>query len=101
MLPQLTEYAPFFSNWATLLCYKTTPFYEVAIVGEKAMEQKHFLEKVYMPNKILAGNTGAYSKLDLLQNRFIVGKTFIYVCQNKTCNLPVEDVEQAINQMKN
>ncbi|MGZ5242862.1 MAG: thioredoxin domain-containing protein [Bacteroidia bacterium] len=100
VMPQITEYAPFYSNWTTLLCYKATPFYEVAIVGKNALEQKHLLERTYMPNKILAGSSDGNSTLPLLQNRFIEGKTMIYVCQNRTCNLPVENAAQALEQMQ-
>ena len=100
IMPQITEYAPFYSNWTIFLCYKAIPFYEVAIVGENAKQQKHFLEKVYMPNKILAGNTDGNSTLPLLKNRFITGKTMIYVCRNRACNLPVETTEEALKQMQ-
>ncbi len=100
VMPQVLEYAPFYANWASLLCYKAAPFYEVAIVGEDIIKLKHFLEEEYMPNKILAGSKNAETILPLLQNRFVTGKTMIYVCRDKTCTLPVETAEEALAQMK-
>jgi len=38
--------------------------------------------------------------LELLQLKKVDGKTMIYVCQNKSCKLPVINVEAAILQMK-
>jgi len=36
----------------------------------------------------------------LLQNKMVFGKTMIYVCQNKTCKLPVTEVADALEQIK-
>jgi len=35
--------------------------------------------------------------LPLLQNRFINGKTLIYVCVNKACKMPTENLDESIN----
>ena len=38
--------------------------------------------------------------LPLLEGKKIPGKTFIYVCKNKTCKLPVEEAAKAMDQLK-
>jgi hypothetical protein len=98
--PELQRYGPGYSNWLDLMLNYTYPFYEVAIVGQDAFEKISELNKTYLPNKILAGQTKA-SSLTLLENRFVDDKTLIYVCVNNTCKLPVSEVEKAIPLIKN
>lgn len=92
----IEQNAAYFSCWAQLYQQFAEPVYEVIFVGEEAIAmQKAFMQR-YFPNVVVAG---AYSdescKLPLLQNRWIEGKTLIYVCVNNQCNLPVESVEEA------
>ena len=73
----------------------TNNFYEVAVVGEKASKKIKELNQYYNPNKLIVGSKSK-NNLPLLRNRFVEGKTLIYVCVNKTCTLPVQDVKKAI-----
>ena len=72
--------------------------YAVAIMGEEALDKSFSLHQRYLPMAIFMG--GDKENLPLLENKLVKGKTFIYVCQNKTCKLPVENVAQAIQQLK-
>jgi len=96
MLPELKKYPSAFSNWMDLMLNYTNNYYEVAIIGEHAKEKVDTLNKTYLPNKLIAGSYGE-NDLPLLKGRYSKGKTFIYVCVNKACKLPVSQVEQAIN----
>ncbi|AUC83759.1 thioredoxin domain-containing protein [Lacinutrix sp. Bg11-31] len=98
--PEIKEYASGYSNWLDLMLNYTEPFYEVAIVGNKYKNKIKALNERYIPNKIIVGSKGE-SKLPLLKNRFIEDETFIYVCVNKACKLPVKDVKSAINLINN
>ena len=40
------------------------------------------------------------NELPLLKNRFVKEKTLIYVCVNKTCKMPVSEVNKAIELIK-
>jgi uncharacterized protein YyaL (SSP411 family) len=51
------------------------------------------------PNKIIAAGEKE-STLPLLQDRFVNGKTLIYVCENSVCKLPVEKTEDALKLIK-
>jgi uncharacterized protein YyaL (SSP411 family) len=51
-----------------------------------------------LPNVFLSGGKNE-GKLSLLEGKLVEGKTTIYVCQNKTCKLPVTDVKQALAQI--
>ncbi|NND61729.1 MAG: hypothetical protein HKN48_00895, partial [Flavobacteriaceae bacterium] len=53
----------------------------------------------YFPGKLIAGSTES-GELPLLKGRFQKGKTFIYVCVNNTCKLPVTETQQALDLMR-
>ena len=74
------------------------PFYEIAVVGENAEEQLLKLNKYHYPNTLMVGTT-KQSLIPLYKNRFVEDETYIYVCKDKTCKLPVKTSDAAINQL--
>ncbi len=66
-------------------------------MGVDTREAKKELNNVYIPNKIILG--GATSKLPLLRDKQS-DETKIYVCKNKTCQLPVNTVAEAIKNIR-
>ena len=95
---QIKTYGSGYSNWASLLLYHVFGVYEIAITGITAEEKRMELEKYYIPNKILLG--GSSGTLPLLKDKW-ASETKIYVCQSKTCLLPVIEVIDAIKQIDN
>lgn len=89
---------PYYANWASLMGLVTYEPYEVAIMGENASEKSRQLMKHYYPTALLMG--GNKENLPLLENKRAEGRTMIYVCRNKICKLPVEEVEQAMRQLE-
>jgi uncharacterized protein YyaL (SSP411 family) len=75
------------------------PFRELVIVGKTVDKTMSTFRKSYLPNQIFAGSPGP-SDLPLLQNRFVEDKTLIYVCENNTCQLPVEDAENVVRRLR-
>ena len=96
MMPELKKYPSAFSNWMDLMLNYTNNYYEVAIIGNQAIEKVHFLNKKFIPNKLIAGSNNE-NDLPLLKNRYSEDKTLIYVCVDKACQFPVSEVDQAIN----
>ena len=92
------ENTHFYSNWARLYALMGNRHFEVAIVGADAQKKKLALAKKYIPNKILLGGKDEGS-LELLSGKLSKGETMIYVCENKSCQLPVTDPEKAFGQM--
>jgi uncharacterized protein YyaL (SSP411 family) len=96
------------SNWGILLLHFTSPFNEIVIAGKDAEQKRKELAQYYLPNKIIAGATSPLTPLlqergtvlPLLQDRYVEGKTLIYVCENRTCKLPVEKVTDAVKQLR-
>lgn len=97
---QFVEYGAGYSNWGMLLIDLIAPFYEIAIVGKHVDEKRKELNQHYIPNKIFAGSRHD-SRLPLLVDRYVEGNTLIYVCENKTCQRPVTEVREALEQVMN
>jgi len=95
ILPMISSYPEGYSNWSILLLYFTSSFYEIAIVGKDVEEKHENFSKLYLPNVIFAGSRNQ-STLPLLFNRYVQHKTFIYVCENNSCKIPVENIDEAI-----
>jgi uncharacterized protein YyaL (SSP411 family) len=87
------DYPSAFSNWLNLLLNYSEQNHELAICGEKALDHLTQINQHYLPNIILAG-TIADSKLPFLEHRFVKGQTLLYLCQNKTCDLPTADLQE-------
>ncbi len=99
ILPNI-DYPSAFSNWMNVFLNDAPNQKELAICSDKAL---HFASKInhfYFPNILLSG-TDKQSTLPFLENRFSANKTLFYVCQNKTCNIPKEDFEEVIKDLKN
>lgn len=102
MLQKVTEelknYGAGYSNWACLALHLTYPFKEVAIVGNNVNEKLSQLYQQGITNTILAVHANA-SEMPLVKDRYVNGQTLFYVCENNTCQLPVESVEDALQQL--
>ncbi len=96
---EIPKYISGYSNWASLLLNQIKPFYEIAISGENLLEKRNEFYHQYLPNKIIIGSIKK-SNLPLLQEKQPNEKTMIYVCYNKTCQKPVETVDEALKQIK-
>lgn len=86
----------YYSNWAQALLLQIHPPYEVAIVGENWKEKLIKFQKGYHPDLLYSGGDGINMSIPLLSGKLIAGKTMIYVCKNKTCDLPVLEVDEAL-----
>ncbi|WP_034058063.1 thioredoxin domain-containing protein [Lacinutrix jangbogonensis] len=84
-----------YSNWLGLYLNYANPYYEVAISGKEALPKLKELESNYLPNILIAGAVND-SKLPIMENRYNKEDTYIYVCVDGSCKLPVQDVERAI-----
>jgi hypothetical protein len=96
VVPNIKSYASGYSNWASLLLEEVKGSFEIAITGDEASLKRKEIEKLYIPNKIILG--GKQGNLPLLQDKFI-GDTKIFVCKDKSCQLPVSNVDEVIKQI--
>ncbi|MCU0468256.1 MAG: thioredoxin domain-containing protein [Arcicella sp.] len=97
----LVKNPDYLTNWGCLVSQMASPTAEIAIVGKGSLSFRADLDKAFFPNKILVG-TSTSSSLPLLENRDAKdGQTQIFVCYDKTCQLPVSSVPEALEQLRN
>ena len=92
------QYAPSLYRWAQLMLELSGRFYEVVITGPEA---GNYLNRMYahaFPGKMVIASENS-SELPVFKNRFVQGKTLIYVCHNRVCSKPAETVEKAQEQL--
>ena len=96
---EFETYPSGYSNWFDLIYNLNSNYYEIAVVGDNAINQVVKFNSKYIPNKLIIGTKSA-NDLPLLKNRYIIGKTLIYVCVNKACKLPTESFEDSLKMIK-
>lgn len=98
---KFNTYLPAYSNWAQLLMWKSQPFYEIALVGSESLELNKEIQKNYIPNCVVLGSKKKKEEnLELLEMKWVDGENMIYVCENYSCKLPVNEVAKALMQLK-
>jgi uncharacterized protein len=100
-LAALIESEPgYMSNWGILFAEIIHGISEVVISGDDALAHRQELHRHFSPFIISVG-TRDKSELPLLAGRDAkANETFIYVCKNKTCQLPVNTPAEALTQLQ-
>ena len=93
VFPQIKTYGSAYSNWAIQLLNEVCGINEIALTGDSALKMRKELSNSYIPNKIILAGTN--SSLPLLKDKQSI-ETKIYICRNKSCQLPVTTVEEAL-----
>jgi uncharacterized protein YyaL (SSP411 family) len=88
----------YYSNWLSLALYEFENPFEIVITGPEAGKFRDQLNKSFLPNSIVLG-AEHNSALPLMQNKIDPTQTMIYVCKNKVCQLPVDNVKDALKQI--
>lgn len=94
MEKQIPTYGSGYSNYMQLALYFSEDFYEIAITGKECIDHVKSFHSEYQPNSIKLGAKKS-SKLELLNGKFM-DNTTIFVCVNRACNLPTEDIKVAL-----
>ncbi len=90
---KIKTYGSAYSNWAILLQNEAEGWVEIAITGVDWKNKRTELDEYFIPNAILLG--GEIENLPLLVGKS--GKsTAIFVCKNKTCQLPMSEIKDAL-----
>ncbi|MFB6306685.1 MAG: thioredoxin domain-containing protein, partial [Flavobacteriales bacterium] len=97
--PYLSKEPSHFTNWGQFLLHLHHPVYEIAVMGQNALSKRKEFNKKYIPLKVFLGNKKD-EDLPLLKNKYDPSNTMIYVCENKTCKLPVKETEAAFEQIE-
>ncbi|MBC7450520.1 MAG: thioredoxin domain-containing protein, partial [Cytophagales bacterium] len=90
----------YLSNWGCLISELMSPTAEIVISGKDYLNVRKEVDSVYYPNKVICGSAEA-STLPLLADRKPVNdQTMIYLCYDKTCQLPSTSVSEILLQLK-
>lgn len=92
----------YYANWDLLLLRFLSPAKEVVIMGKKSIDLNLEIQTSYQFNTVFVGSTKE-TYLALMEERYQEGKSMIYICENRTCQLPVSTVIEALellNRMK-
>ena len=88
----------FSCSWAMLYNEMVHTPYEIAIVGPDAAKLRDEMQSRFLPDALYLGGEDE-GDMKLLEGKLQEGETFIYVCQNRVCKFPVQDVESAVDLM--
>jgi len=97
---KLKSFPVYYAQWCSLAGLFAYGTYEIAVMGKDAIAKNKSLQKKYLPDCIVMGETDE-ENLPLLENKLMESKTLIYVCTNKVCKKPVEEIKEALTQIKN
>jgi uncharacterized protein len=92
---RFTRFPAAYANWASLALSGAKEQYVIAVVGQ---DSAALVRKLLAANKsgALIFGSRTDSKLPYFENRFVEGKTMIYICSGSFCMAPVETLEEAL-----
>ncbi|WP_333821232.1 thioredoxin domain-containing protein [Ohtaekwangia sp.] len=89
----------YMSYWAIVYTSIRKGLVEVAIVGDDLHDIRKNLQQHFYPFALYFG-TADTSTLPLLSDKTANGQSTVYVCRNKTCQLPVHTAKEAEEQIR-
>ena len=97
LIPSQPEYL---SNWASLAFQMSNDFPEIVILGPEYKAFAKELNAQYLPGKIVtaAAEPNDHPMFELKTLK--ADKTTVFVCFNRSCKLPVNSMEEALEQIK-
>lgn len=96
---QAIKYGPYYSHWASTMLFHTYGRAEVAITGNVNPEELIHLYRI--PGLVLMKKTTSSSQIPLLADKPLTDEASFYICRDKTCGLPVNNVHSAVEQIQN
>ena len=94
---QAIKYGPYFSNWANVMLAHTNSGFEIAITGP--INQNDLKEFLKIPGAIIMMKNKNNTVIPLLEDKQLTDVLQIYICKDKACGLPLNNVEEAIRQI--
>lgn len=95
---EIIAHTSYYANWAVLMQWTVEEPYIIVITGNKAAELKKELGKHYLPNCFFAG--GESTLIPSLKDKEKTDESRIYACRNRSCKLPTQSVQEALQQIQ-
>lgn len=94
MRDAVTRYPLSFERWAAATMNEVYPMHEIAVVGDNAQEKALNIQRVFLPNKVIAASATLDDTLPLLAGKMGDTESLIYVCRDFACQRPVSDMSE-------
>lgn len=89
----------YLSNWGCLITSLMSPTAEIVISGKDSIQIRKEIDRHYFPNKIICGSVSASTLPLLIDRKPKENETNIYLCFDKTCQLPTTSVTELVEQL--
>ncbi len=93
---ELPRYPSGYANWMDLMLNFLFPFQEISIIGKNAVHLLNDLSSRYIPNAVIAATHSPNVAIDLFKSRWKDNSDLIYVCNNNSCERPVDSIENVL-----
>jgi uncharacterized protein len=97
---RLEQQATGLANWGRILLYQAYPLNVLVICGPEAESCAAKMNSLFNPGLLIAASATENNEIPLFHNRFRKGQTWFYVCSLGSCKLPVDNLESALEQIK-
>jgi len=87
-----------YSVWANNILNRVESFYEIAVIGPNSKNVTDEITNIFIPNTLVV-QSDIESQIPLFIDRYFDDETYIYVCQNKTCQRPEKNIKLALDQV--
>jgi uncharacterized protein YyaL (SSP411 family) len=86
------DYVDGYAQWADLFLTKAIGSPEIVICGDDWKKRLKALVGNYLPNVLLVASDGS-NPIEIFSDRYIANQTKTYICQSKTCGLPIDTLD--------
>ncbi len=90
----------FLSNWLNVLLNYRIGFNEIILTGKNTKDTIKKINLKYLTNKVILASDKKI-KMKLLKRKLFTKKINMYLCKNKVCQLPVNNVNELNKLIKN
>ncbi len=87
------------SNWLRILLNYNIGFFEIILTGKNLKDSTKKINSMYLSNKVILASSKKIN-MKLFNEKSFDKKLKIYLCKNKVCQLPVNNVSSLIKLIK-
>lgn len=97
VIEQAIKFGPYYSQWASCILYHAFSGVEVAITGIVTPEELIYFYQI--PGIVIMKKTSDSTIIPLLADKPLTDVATFYICHDKTCGLPVNNVHSAVREI--
>ncbi|MGC4101629.1 thioredoxin domain-containing protein [Ferruginibacter sp.] len=94
------RYPTSFGIWASLFLKSTFGINEIVVAGKDFKAVLNGLLQRYIPGKVVQATGTENTKFPMLSGKKAGAETFIYLCRQYNCKVPVNTIEELMKQIK-